>query len=462
MPLQTLKAPAKTAAAADPAARDAATQIIAAVRSDGETAVRNFAKQFDNWTGDIVVPPETLQAAADKIPPQAKADILLARDQVRKFAQAQMQSLRECEVELLPGLRAGHRRIPMTTAGCYIPGGRYAHAASAVMSVATAREAGVPNIVACSPPRAERGGIHPAILFALHACGADVVLNLGGAHAIAALAAGLFSQKPADILVGPGSAVVAEAKRIFSAEGVAIDMFAGPTEILIIADQNADPEIVAADLVGQAEHGPTSPAWLIALSQTVAEKVNARVPELIAELPRPNRDAALAAWRDFGEILVANSREEAAARSDEYAAEHLEIHCADPDWWLENLRNYGSIFLGEECTVAFGDKVSGPNHILPTAGAARRTGGLSVAKFLKTATWQRMNRGACRPIAAAAARISRLEGMEAHARTADARLAKYFPGESFNLHPEAESVSDSESDSDSDANTNTDSNTKGD
>ena len=435
MPLRRLKTPAKPTAAADGAARLAAEKIIRAVRDNGEGAVRDFAKKFDDWTGDIVVPAEALESAAEKIPPQAREDILLARDQVRAFALAQMESLRECEVEIRPGLRAGHRRIPLQTAGCYIPGGRYAHAASAVMSVATARVAGVENIVACSPPRAECGGVPPAILFALHSCGADVVLNLGGAHAVAALALGLFSHKPADILVGPGNAIVAEAKRIFSAEGIAIDMFAGPTEILIIADESADPELAAVDLVGQAEHGPTSPAWLISLSQKLAEKILARVPELIAELPEPNRASALAAWRDHGEVMTAETREAAAAQADLFAAEHLEIHCADPDWWLARLKNYGSIFLGEESTVAFGDKVSGPNHILPTAGAARRTGGLSVGKFLKTATWQRMDRESCRAIAAATARISRLEGMEAHARTADARLAKYFPGERFETGP---------------------------
>ena len=438
MPLRRLKSPAKPPAAADDSARRAAEKIIRAVRENGESAARDFAKQFDDWSGDIIVPAEALESAGEKIPPQVREDILLARDQVRAFARAQMESLRDCEVELRPGLFAGHRRIPMQTAGCYIPGGRYAHVASAVMSVATARVAGVENIVACSPPRAECGGVPPAILFALRSCGADVVLNLGGAHAVAALALGLFSQKPADILVGPGNAIVAEAKRIFSAEGIAIDMFAGPTEILIVADESADAELAAADLVGQAEHGPTSPAWLISLSEKLAEKVLARVPELIAALPEPNRASALAAWRDYGEVALADSREEAAARADLFAAEHLEIHCADPDWWLARLKNYGSIFLGEESAVAFGDKVSGPNHILPTSGAARRTGGLSVGKFLKTATWQRMSRAACRDIAAATARISRLEGMEAHARTADARLAKYFPDERFETDPAAQ------------------------
>ena len=433
MPLRHLKTAAASPAADDSGAREAAEAVVRAVDARGENAVREFADKFDKWNGDIVVSEQARESAEAKLPKQVRDDILFARDNVRAFAEAQMQSLGECEVELRPGLFAGHKHIPMRVAGCYVPGGRYAHVASAVMSVATARAAGVSTVVACSPPRAEHDGIHPAILFALHACGADVVLNLGGAHAVAAMANGLFTGQPADILVGPGSAVVAEAKRIFSAKGIAIDMFAGPTEILIVADDSADAEMVAIDLVGQAEHGPTSPCWLVSLSQTLAEKVLARVPELIEKLPQPNRDAASAAWENFGEVVVADSREEAAQKADDYAAEHLEAHCADAEWWRARLQNYGSLFLGEECNVAFGDKVSGPNHILPTSGAARRSGGLWVGKFLKTATWQRMSRDACRDIAAATARVSRLEGMEAHARAADARLAKYFPDERFDL-----------------------------
>jgi sulfopropanediol 3-dehydrogenase len=258
------------------------------------------------------------------------------------------------------------------------------------------------------------------------------VLALGGVQGVAAMAFGLFGGRPADILVGPGNQYVAEAKRtLYGRTG--IDMFAGPSEVMVIADDSADPEIVAWDLVGQAEHGYNSPAWLIALSEDLAAKVLDLVPACIAELPELNRQNAEAAWRDYGEIVVVDSPEEAAQVSDDYASEHLEVHCADLDWWLAKLRNYGSLFLGEETTVAFGDKTSGPNHILPTKGAARYTGGLSVGKFMKTVTWQRMTREANREIAQVTARISRLEGMEGHAKTADIRLAKWFPDERFDL-----------------------------
>ncbi len=274
--------------------------------------------------------------------------------------------------------------------------------------------------------------MNPAILYTLDLCGADTVLALGGVQGIAAMAFGLFGGDPADILVGPGNQFVAEAKRILYGR-VGIDMFAGPSEVMVIADQTADPEIVAWDLVGQAEHGYNSPAWLVALDRDLAEEVLSLVPKFTAELPEVNRANSEAAWRDYGEIVVVGSREEAVRVSDDYASEHLEVHCADLDWWLRNLRNYGSLFLGEETTVAFGDKTSGPNHILPTKGAARYTGGLSVGKFMKTVTWQRMTREANRDIAQVTARISRLEGMEGHAKTADVRLAKWFPNERFDL-----------------------------
>jgi sulfopropanediol 3-dehydrogenase len=246
------------------------------------------------------------------------------------------------------------------------------------------------------------------------------------------MAFGHFTGKPADILVGPGNQYVAEAKRILYGR-VGIDMFAGPSEILVIADDTADPEVVAVDLVGQAEHGPNTPAWLITTRRALAEQVQERVPQLVAALPEPNRGFAEASWRDYGEVVLVGDREEAVQVSDDYASEHLEVHAADLDWWLKSLRNYGSLFLGEETTVAFGDKTSGPNHILPTKGAGKYTGGLSVGKFLKTLTWQRMAREANRDVAAVTARISRLEGMEAHARTADVRLQKYFPAEQFRL-----------------------------
>jgi len=317
----------------------------------------------------------------------------------------------------------------VNVAGCYVPTGRYAHIASAYMSIATAKAAGVGTVVACSTPY-KGEGIHPQVLYAMHRAGADIVLTLGGVQAIGAMAYGLFTGKPADIVVGPGNRYVAEAKRLLFGR-VGIDVFAGPSEVAVIADDSADAAMVASDLVGQAEHGHDSPAWLVTTSRRIGDDVMKRMPALIAALPPTARDAAGAAWRDYGEVILCGTREEAAAMSDRLAPEHLEVHAQDLDGWLARLTNYGSLFLGEETTVAFGDKASGPNHILPTKGAARYSGGLSVHKFLKTLTWQRMTRDAARDLAQVSARISRLEGMEAHARTADDRLGKYFPDQTF-------------------------------
>ncbi|QPC43697.1 histidinol dehydrogenase [Kaustia mangrovi] len=405
-------------------------EMLEAIREGGEERVRRYAADLDGWSGDIVVGPETIEAAAAALPERLKQDIEFAWRRVRDFAERQRASISEFEVELSPGLFAGQRLIPVRTAGCYVPGGRYAHVASAIMSIATAKVAGVENIVACSVPTDGHGGIHPGILYTMDLCGADHILNLGGVQGIAAMAYGLFTGHPADILVGPGNRFVAEAKRMLFGE-VGIDLFAGPTEILVIADATADPRIVASDLVGQAEHGPDSPVWLVSLDRTLAEEVMALVPGLIAALPDTQRKAAEAAWRDYGEVALCDTREEAVAVSDRYAPEHLEVQAGDLDWWLGHLANYGSLFLGEETTVAFGDKCSGTNHILPTKGAGRYTGGLSVHKFIKTVTYQRMTREANRDVAQVMARISRLEGMEGHARTGNDRLEKYFPGEAF-------------------------------
>ena len=431
MSVRYLKKAEKTAATGEQDVRDTVQAILDDIEQGGEEKAKEYAAKFDKWTGDIVVSREDIEAAGKKLSPQLKDDVSFAYDQVRTFAEAQRDAMKDTSVELRPGLVAGHRNIPMTAAGCYVPGGRYSHVASAIMSVTTAKVAGVKEVIACSPPRPGEG-INPAVLYTLDHCGADTILSLGGVQGIAAMAFGLFGARPADILVGPGNQFVAEAKRILFGR-VGIDMFAGPSEVMVIADETSDPEIVAWDLVGQAEHGYNSPAWLIALDETLAEKVGELVPQFIAELPDLNRTNAEAAWRDYGEIILVDSREEAVTVSDDYASEHLEIHCADLDWWLDNLSNYGSLFLGEETTVAFGDKTSGPNHILPTKGAARYTGGLSVGKFMKTVTWQRMTREANREIAQVTARISRLEGMEGHAKTADVRLAKWFPDESFKL-----------------------------
>ncbi len=431
MASEYLKRAAKTAATGESDVRVTVQTMLDEIEAGGEDKAADYSRRLDKWDGAIVVTAAEREAAAAKVPAKLKNDIRFAHDKVQRFAQAQRAAILDTEVELLPGLIAGHRNIPVASAGCYVPGGRYTHVASAIMSVTTAKVAGVDKVTACSPPR-PGVGINPAVLFALDLCGADTILNLGGVQGIAALAFGLFTGHPADILVGPGNQYVAEAKRILYGR-VGIDMFAGPSEILIIADDSADPEIVAADLVGQAEHGYNSPALLITLSHTLGEKVLELVPRLITDLPELNAKNAEAAWRDYGEVVLAGSREEAVVLSDTYASEHLEVQCADLDWWFAHLHNYGSLFLGEETTVAYGDKTSGPNHILPTNGAARYTGGLSVGKFLKTVTWQRMTRAANREIGTVAARLSRLEGMEAHARTSDVRLAKWFPGENFDL-----------------------------
>ncbi len=429
MAVEYLKKASRTAATGEADTRRVVAEMLADIEAGGEGRARHYARELDGWTGDIVVGRAAIEAAASQVPQRLKDDIRFAHDRVRRFAEAQRASLTEFETELSPGLFAGQRLIPVGTAGCYIPGGRYAHVASAIMSVTTARVAGVGHVVACSVGQAGKG-VNPAILYTADLCGADTILALGGVQGIAAMAFGLFTGHPADILVGPGNRFVAEAKRLLFGR-VGIDLFAGPTEIAVIADASADPDIVAADLVGQAEHGPDSPAWLISLDRGLAEAVIARMPGYIAALPEIQRAAATAAWADYGEVVLCDTREEAVAESDRYAAEHLEVQAADPDWWLASLGNYGSLFLGEETTVAFGDKCSGTNHILPTKGAARYTGGLSVGKFIKTVTWQRMTREANRDVAAVTARISRLEGMEAHARTGDDRLRKYFPDTSF-------------------------------
>ncbi|MDE0309206.1 MAG: histidinol dehydrogenase [Acidiferrobacterales bacterium] len=410
-------------------------QMLDTIREGGEQAVRDYARDLDNWTGPIVMSPQEIAKIEHDLDDSLKEDIQFAHQRVKQFAEQQLASLNEFEMELAPGLIAGQRLIPINTAGCYIPGGRYAHVASAVMSVTTAKVAGVKNVIACSPPK-PGVGVNPAIAYTASVCGADTILAVGGVQGIASLAFGIFTGHRADILVGPGNRFVAEAKRMLFGE-VGIDLFAGPTEILVIADDSADPEIVASDLIGQAEHGPDSPAWLIAFSHEFASEVERLLPKYIERLPEPNRSSATGAWADYGEISVVDTREEAVALSDDYAPEHLEVQAEDLPWWLANLSNYGSLFLGEETTVAYGDKCSGTNHILPTSGAAKYTGGLSVGKFLKTVTYQKMNRDANRSVGSVTARISRLEGMEAHALTGDDRLAKYFPDEVFRLNPDS-------------------------
>ncbi len=411
--------------------REIVRNILDDIEAGGDAKALEYAAKFDNYDGEIILTDEAIAAASELVPEKMKRDIEFAHANVKKFAEAQKSTVSDFETEVVPGLIAGQKAIPVNAAGCYIPGGRYSHIASAIMTVTTAKVAGCNNIVACSPPR-PGVGIAPAIVYAAHVCGADKILAMGGVQGVAAMTFGLFGLPKANILVGPGNQFVAEAKRMLFGR-VGIDMIAGPTDSLILADGTADADIVAADLVGQAEHGYNSPVWLVTDDRALAEKVMDLVPGLIEDLPEVNRENARAAWRDYAEVMVCDTREEMAATSDAYAPEHLTVQAQDLDWWLDRLSCYGSLFLGEETTVAFGDKASGTNHVLPTSGAASYTGGLSVHKYMKIVTWQRATREGSKPVAEATARISRLEGMEGHARTADIRLRKYFPNENFDL-----------------------------
>jgi sulfopropanediol 3-dehydrogenase len=399
--------------------------MLAEIEHGREAAAEAIAQRLDRWEGPVVVSGAAMDEACARVPQQLRDDIAYAHENIARFAEAQRASLRETEVELRPGLVAGQRLIPVAAAGCYVPGGRYSHIASAMMTVTTAKVAGVAHVAAVSPPRADApAGVPDAILYTLRHCGADRVLALGGIPGVAALAFGLFGLPPADILVGPGNAYVAEAKRLLYGR-VGIDMVAGPTDSMVIADASADPLVVAWDLIGQAEHGANSPVWLVTDSPDLAEAVARLAPACAGELPEPNRSAALAAWSGLAEIILCAGPEEMAAHADLIAPEHLHVQAADLDWWKARLRAYGSLFLGAESTVAFGDKAAGTNHVLPTSGAARYTGGLSVHKFLKTVTWQRVEPQALPRLAAVTASISRFEGMEGHARTADIRLQKF-------------------------------------
>jgi len=411
--------------------RDIVRKILDEIEAGGDEKALEYAAKFDNYQGAILLSAEAIKTASALVPDKMKRDIEFAHANVKKFAEAQKSTVADFETEVVPGLIAGQKAIPVNAAGCYIPGGRYSHIASAIMTVTTAKVAGCKNIIACSPPRPDIG-VAPAIIYAAHISGADKILAMGGVQGVAAMTFGLFGLPKANILVGPGNQFVAEAKRMLFGR-VGIDMIAGPTDSLILADAHADADIVAADLVGQAEHGYNSPVWLVTDDRALAEKVMLLVPALIEDLPELNRDNAYAAWRDYAEIILCETREEMAATSDAYAPEHLTVQARDLDWWLDRLSCYGSLFLGEETTVAFGDKASGTNHVLPTSGAASYTGGLSVHKYMKIVTWQRATREGSKPVAEATARISRLEGMEGHARTADIRLRKYFPNENFDL-----------------------------
>ena len=424
MAIKYIKKADKTAFTDEVETRQRVQDILKDIEQKRDEGIREISRKFDKYEGDVVISREKIEAVIKSLDQKVKDDVQFSYDRVRKFAEHQLKHLNNnFEVELSPGLFAGQKLIPVNSVGCYVPGGRYNNIASAVMSITTAKVAGVKNVIAASPPKDENGA-NPIIVYTANLCGADVIMNVGGIAAIGAFAYGCFGNPEVDMIVGPGNQYVAEAKRLLFGK-VGIDLFAGPTEIGIIADHAADQEIIAADLVGQAEHGPNSPAWLYTTDQSLCDYVIKRVPELIAELPETSRNNADAAWRDYGEVVLCDTNEELCQISDEYAPEHLEVQAENLDWWSEKLQNYGSLFLGEETTVAYGDKCSGPNHILPTKGAAKYTGGLYVGKFIKTVTFQRMTKESNKEVGAAAARISRLEGMEAHARTGDARLRKY-------------------------------------
>ena len=424
MTISYIKKANKTASSDEVETRQKVQEVLNEIESKRDEGIKEISRKFDKYEGDVIISQEKIEEVIKSLDQKVKDDVQFSYDRVRSFAEHQLKHLNnDFEVELSPGLFAGQKLIPVNSVGCYVPGGRYNNIASAIMSITTAKVAGVKNVIAASPPKDENGA-NPIIIYTANLCGADVIMNCGGIGAIGAFAYGCFGNPEVDMIVGPGNQYVAEAKRILYGK-VGIDLFAGPTEIGIIADHTADKEMIAVDLVGQAEHGPNSPAWLYTNEKSLCEFVIKRVPELIAELPETSRNNADTAWRDYGEVILCDTKEELCEISDKYAPEHLEVQAENLDWWLDKLKNYGSLFLGEETTVAYGDKCSGTNHILPTKGAAKYTGGLFVGKFIKTVTFQRMTKESNKQVGAAAARISRLEGMEAHARTGDARLRKY-------------------------------------
>lgn len=425
MTREYLKKATLTATSDATAVHDIVATILDEIEAGGEVKALEYGAQFDGYCGNVALTQDEIDAAIRLVPEQLKLDIQFAYDNVRRFAELQKTTLGDVEMDIQPGFTVGQKVIPVDCAGCYVPGGRYDHLASAIMTVTTAKVAGCRHITACSPPRGNTG-VAPAIIYAAHICGADKILAMGGVQGVAAMTFGLFGTPKANILVGPGNQYVAEAKRILFGR-VGIDMIAGPTDSLILADKHADAHIVAVDLVSQAEHGYNSPVWLVTDDRDLAEQVMAMVPGLIAALPELNRENATAAWRDYAEVILCRDRVEMARCSDDYAPEHLTVQAHDLDWWHENLTCYGSLFLGEETTVSYGDKAAGTNHVLPTSGAAQYTGGLSVHKFMKVVTWQRATRDGSKRVAETTARISRLEGMEGHARAADVRLEKYFP-----------------------------------
>ena len=415
--------------AADRSVRQTVEQILADVAARGDAAVRELSQKFDKWSpASFRLSEREIAAIVSKVPEATLADIQFAQEQIRNFAQAQRDALRDIEIETLPGVRLGHKNIPVASIGCYVPGGRYPMVASAHMSIVTAKVAGVPRIIACTPPN--EGEPHPATIAAMHLGGADEIYVLGGVQAVAAMALGTETISPVDMLVGPGNAYVAEAKRQLYGR-VGIDLFAGPTEILVIADDSADVTMVAVDLLGQAEHGPTSPATLITTSRDLAERLPEEIERQLKVLP--TADVAGQAWRDYGRIIVVDDLEEAVVEADRCAAEHVEVLTREPRYFLERMRNYGSMFLGPETNVAYGDKVIGTNHTLPTKGAARYTGGLWVGKFLKTVTYQECTPEASVVIGEYCSRLCAIERFWGHKEQADLRL-RVYGGQDVGLH----------------------------
>jgi len=415
--------------AADLEVRQTVERIIADVSKRGDAAVRELSARFDRWS-----PPSfrldkgEIDRLMREVPEGTLSDIRFAQEQIRTFAQHQKDALRDLEVEIRPGVRLGHRNIPVESVGCYVPGGRYPMVASAHMSIVTARVAGVKRIIACTPPTA--GQPHAETIAAMALGGADEIHVLGGVQAVAAMALGTESIPAVDMLVGPGNAYVAEAKRqLFGRVG--IDLLAGPTEILVIADDSADAEMVAVDLLGQAEHGPTSPAILITTSLRLAKALPAEIERQLKVLP--TADIAGAAWRDYGEIILVDHDEEAAREADRVAAEHVEVLTRNPRWFLGRMKNYGALFLGPETNVSYGDKVIGTNHTLPTRGAARYTGGLWVGKFMKTCTYQECTPEASVEIGDYCSRLCAIERFWGHKEQADLRLRRYG-GRDVGLH----------------------------
>ncbi len=406
---------------ADRKVRQTVEAILDDIGTRGDAAVRELSAKFDKWEpASFRLSADEIQALMDSLPAQVIEDIKFAQAQIRRFALAQKDALKDIEVETLPGIRLGHKNIPVNSVGCYVPGGRYPMVASAHMSVLTAKVAGVKRVIACTPPL---NGVPPAATVAAMAlAGADEIYLLGGIQAIAAMGLGTETIAPVDMLVGPGNAFVAEAKRqLFGRVG--IDLLAGPTETLIIADDTADVEMCATDLLGQAEHGPTSPSVLLTTSRKIAEGIQTEIDRQLTVLP--TADIASVAWRDHGQVILCDTDEEMVAEADRIASEHVQVLTREPRWFLERMTNYGALFLGKETNVAYGDKVIGTNHTLPTKKAARYTGGLWVGKFLKTVTYQQVSPEATAMIGEYCSRLCAIENFSGHKEQADLRVRRY-------------------------------------